>query len=154
MALTILDSGVLIGFLDRSDLFHEPALGIVAGRGQADRLALPLVAYAEVSVGIARAGGGGSFFDAILDRLVIEVPAATREIGALAAQMRAGRGARSGRSWRLPDALVVATAIVHGAGRIVTTDANWPALTRDLPEVVVLQPSTAPGADHSRRPTT
>lgn len=154
MALTILDSGVLIGFLDRSDLFHEPALEIVAGRGQADQLALPLVAYAEVSVGIARAGGGESFFDAVLDRLVIEVLEATREIGALAAQMRAGRGARSRRSWRLPDALVVATAIVHGAGQIVTTDANWPALTQELPEVVVLQPRAARGAVHSRRPTT
>jgi len=54
----------------------------------------------------------------------------------------------------LPDALVVATAIVHGAGRIVTTDANWPTLTQDLPEVVVLQPSAARGADYSRRATT
>ena len=33
-----------------------------------------------------------------------------------------------GPSLRLPDALVVATAIVLEAGRIITTDAGWPEL--------------------------
>jgi predicted nucleic acid-binding protein len=37
--------------------------------------------------------------------------------------------AAHGTSLRLPDALVVATAIVRSADRILTTDAGWPAAT-------------------------
>ncbi len=35
--------------------------------------------------------------------------------------------ARDGRDIKLPDALIIATAIVLGADRIVTADAGWPA---------------------------
>jgi len=35
----------------------------------------------------------------------------------------------------LPDALVVATAVVLGADRILTTDAGWPRLT--MPVTIV-----------------
>ena len=43
---------------------------------------------------------------------------------AVAAELRS----RNGNRLRLPDALVVATAIVLGAGRVVTTDGRWPDL--------------------------
>ena len=58
-------------------------------------------------------------------RLPARVEPATRVIGAAAAASL--RGA-PGPSLRLPDALIVATAIVLDADRIITTDARWPAL--------------------------
>ena len=60
--------------------------------------------------------------DRFLDGLPARVEPATRAIGAAAL-----RGAH-GPSLRLPAALVVATAIVLDADRIITTDARWPAL--------------------------
>ncbi|MBA3236269.1 MAG: PIN domain-containing protein, partial [Chloroflexi bacterium] len=49
---------------------------------------------------------------------------ATREIARRAAELRARHGTRL----RLPDSLVVATAIVLEAHRVVTTDARRPEL--------------------------
>lgn len=145
MGVKVLDAGVLIGFLDDTDPFHEAALEIIAGRTESDELALPLVAYAEVSVGIVRAGAAVSFFDTVLRRLVIEVLPATREVGALAAQMRADPSFGTGQRWRLPDALVAATAVLHNAEQIVTTDAHWPDLQEQDPAVIVLKPTVTSG---------
>jgi uncharacterized protein (DUF1778 family) len=62
--------------------------------------------------------------DRFINALPARVEPATRAIGAAAASLRASHGP----SFRLPDALVVATAVVLGADRIITTDAHWPAL--------------------------
>ena len=63
--------------------------------------------------------------DRFLDGLPARVESATRVIGAAAASLRAAHGP----SLRLPDAMVVATAIVLEADRIITTGARWPALS-------------------------
>jgi len=54
------------------------------------------------------------------------------EVARAAARLRAQHGSRM----RLPDALVVATAIVHRADRVITTDARWPAETGITVEVL------------------
>lgn len=56
--------------------------------------------------------------------LPARVEPADRSIAAQAATLRATHGASMG----LPDALVVATALVHGADRITTTDRAWPSV--------------------------
>jgi predicted nucleic acid-binding protein len=56
--------------------------------------------------------------------LPARVEPATREIAVAAAELRARFGSRL----RLPDALVVATAIALHAAHLLTTDAGWPAL--------------------------
>ncbi|MHB8460746.1 MAG: hypothetical protein ACYDB6_11915 [Candidatus Limnocylindrales bacterium] len=45
--------------------------------------------------------------------------------------------ARHGSRLRLPDALVVATAIAIGGERVITTDSRWPRLPL---RVEVIQP--------------
>ena len=60
--------------------------------------------------------------DAFLADLPAEVEPITRQVASRAAQLRA----RHGRRLRLPDALVLATALHLGADRVVTTDAGWP----------------------------
>ena len=58
---------------------------------------------------------------ALVRRLPIEVVPLDVEIASAAARLRARH-----RSLRLPDALVIASASVAGADRLVTTDRRWP----------------------------
>lgn len=124
MGLTILDAGVVIAVLDTDDVHHDvarAALREAIDRG--DHLALPVSAYAEVLVGPYRSGvDAAATVDAFVDALPAAVEPATRTIARSAAALRA----RHGRSLRLPDALVVATADVLGADVVLTTDAGWP----------------------------
>ena len=125
MGLTVLDAGVVIAVLDAGDVHHAvAAMALTAARDRGDEFVIPVSAYAECLVSPSRAGQAAiATVDRFLDGLPARVEPATRAIGAAAAL----RGAH-GPSLRLPAALVVATAIVLDADRILTTDARWPAL--------------------------
>lgn len=126
MGLTVLDAGVVIALLDAADPHHAAAvasLGIARDRG--DVLVLPASAYAECLVSPHRRGPDAvAVVDRFLDALPARVEAADRSTAAAAAALRATHGT----ALRLPDALVVATALVLAADRILTTDAGWPAV--------------------------
>jgi predicted nucleic acid-binding protein len=124
VALTILDAGVIIGVLDANDQHHRSARAAVAAAVQrGDALAVPASAYAECLVGPARIGRKA--MDAV-DRFLTDLPAdvepITRQLAARAAELRARHGGRL----RLPDALVLATALHLGASLVITTDRRWP----------------------------
>jgi Predicted nucleic acid-binding protein, contains PIN domain len=126
MALTILDAGVIIAILDSNDVHHAAARDAVTqALRRGEELAIPASAYAEVLVGPYRQNSkAAATVDAFLAALPARVEPATREIAAVAAELRARHGARL----RLPDALVVATAIELHAASLLTTDAGWPSL--------------------------
>ena len=126
MALTVLDAGVIIAILDSNDLHHAAARAAVArSRDRGDELAVPASAYAEVLVGPWRQGPqSAAKVDDFLAALPARVEPVTREIAAVAAQLRAQHGA----GLRLPDALVVATAVQLHAVLLLTTDARWPSV--------------------------
>jgi len=132
MALSVLDAGVVIGLLDADDPHHQAAreaIRMAVERG--DALSVPASAYAECQVGPARRGREAMrVVDELLADLAAEVEPITRQVAAGAAQLRA----RHGRRLRLPDALVLATAIHLKADRVLTTDAGWPraGITVDL----------------------
>ena len=125
MALTIVDAGVIIGVLDADDPHHGSSRDALrAALVRRDGLAVPASAYAECLVGPARAGRVAMRqVDAFLADLAAEVEPITRQVAARAAQLRA----RHGKRLRLPDALVLATALHLGADRVLTTDARWPS---------------------------
>jgi predicted nucleic acid-binding protein len=133
MALTVLDAGVVIAMLDATDAHHpasRAALREALDRG--DDLVLPASAYAECLVGPLRRGpDAAAIVDAFLEALPARVEPVTRSIARVAAALRA----RHGRAVRLPDALVLATAVELHAHLLLTTDAGWPAL--DVPVQVV-----------------
>ena len=84
---------------------------------------VPVSAYAEAHVTPSRSGARAiQVYDALIDRLPSRIEPATRPIGAAAADLRA----RFGPALKLPDALVIATAHVLQADRIITTDQGWP----------------------------
>ena len=126
MALTVLDSGVVIAILDGSDVHHAAATAAVAAAmDRGDDLVLPTSAYAEVLVAPHRRGPEAvATVDAFLDALPAAIEPATRTIAAQAAELRAAHGT----ALRLPDALVIATALALGAERVITTDGRWPGL--------------------------
>ena len=124
MALTVLDAGVVIAVIEQSDAHHDAAHRAVhAALTSGQRLVLPTAAYAEVLVKPSHAGVEAvSIVDEFIDALPAIVEPITRPIAAAAARLRA----RHGRALRLPDALVLATALSLGATEILTTDGGWP----------------------------
>lgn len=123
MGLTILDAGVLIGFLDSNDAHHAAVRqALEDARERSDELALPASAYAECLVGPARRGAEAvDIVRSFVADLPIEVVALDADIAELAAGLRARH-----QRLRLPDALVIATALARNADVLVTTDRGWP----------------------------
>jgi predicted nucleic acid-binding protein len=134
MALTILDAGIIIAILDANDAHHAAAReALTRARSRGDGLSIPASAYAEVLVGPFRLGASAvAKVDEFLAALPARVEPATREIAATAARLRAQHGTKL----RLPDALVVATAIELRAALLLTTDAGWPSLPVNVTVVV------------------
>jgi len=126
MALTVLDAGVIIAILDSSDAHHTAGReAVTQARSRGEELAIPASAYAEVLVGPCRQGASAAAkVDEFLAALPARVEPATREVAATAAKLRAQHGAKL----RLPDALVVATAMELRASLLLTTDGGWPSL--------------------------
>jgi predicted nucleic acid-binding protein len=124
VGLTVLDAGVVVAVLDADDAHHHAAREALRhALDHGEQLVLPASAYAETMVGPQRGGrDAATTVDAFIDSLPATVEPATRGIARAAAALRA----RHGRSLRLPDALVLATAEVLGADRVLTTDAGWP----------------------------
>jgi predicted nucleic acid-binding protein len=126
MALTVVDAGVLIALLDADDAHHAAARAAFReALDRGDDLVLPASAYAECLVGPLRRGEeAGTTVDSLLEALPARVEPITSSIARTAAALRA----RHRRAVRLPDALVLATAIELKAHRLLTTDAGWPAI--------------------------
>ena len=123
MGLTVLDAGVIIGFLDGNDAHHDAAQEVLrTSRDRNDRLVLPASALAEVLVGPARRGPDAvAAVHGLVGRLPIEIAPLDADLAGVAAGLRAGP-----RSLKLPDALVIATAAHLEADHLVTTDRWWP----------------------------
>ena len=123
MGLIHLDAGVIIGFLDASDAHHQTSRAALADALQhSDHLALAASALAESLVGPARRGEPAvQAVRNLVNRLPISIIPLDVEIATTAARLRAAH-----RALRLPDALVIATAIEQAADHLITTDRKWP----------------------------
>ena len=123
MGLIHLDAGVIIGFLDASDAHHQTSREALADALRlGHHLALAASALAESLVGPARRGEPAvQVVRTLVDRLPISIIPLDIEIATTAAKLRAAH-----RALRLPDALVIATAIEQEADHLITTDRKWP----------------------------
>lgn len=123
MGLTLIDAGVLIGFLDRTDAHHAASYDALTGAlDRYDRIVLPASAYGEALVGPSRRGSKAvTVVEQLVERVPIEIEPLSQAIARTAAMIRAKH-----RSIRLPDALVIATAKELDADLLVTTDHGWP----------------------------
>ena len=123
MGLIHLDAGVVIGLLDADDTHHETASAALARvLRSGDRLAMAASAFAECLVGPYRRGPRAvAVVDDLFERLPIEIVDFDAGIARAAAALRAHH-----TRLRLPDALVIATAIEGSANELITTDRRWP----------------------------
>ncbi len=128
MGLTLVDAGILIAFLDEEDAHHRGAKReLLSARQRGDRIALPASAFAESLVFPARRGESSvAAICEFIERLPLLIVELDSEIAVEAAKLRA----RHGQKLKLPDALVVATAIQRGADVLVTTDRDWPTKSK------------------------
>lgn len=124
MGLTVIDAGVLIGFLDSADAHHEAARDAFESAAEiGDTIALPASAFAEGLVAPVRRGDEAVLaVRSFVERFPINVIPLDDVIAEAAARLRG----RLGQRLRLPDALVIATAQVIEADRLITTDHRWP----------------------------
>jgi predicted nucleic acid-binding protein len=129
MGVTVLDAGVVIAGLDADDVHHAAAgAALAAAQDRGEAFVLPASAYAEILVRPAARGSEMvARVDTALDAMAISIADADREIARRAAGLRARHS-----KLRLPDALVIATAIELEADHLLTTDRRWKALRLGL----------------------
>lgn len=124
MALTVLDTSVLIALLDPDDAHHRAAV-ISLDVHADDELRIPAHTLAEALVHPARAGR-----DREARRLIAGLEIAVDPVDEAVAVAAAKLRARHGSGLRMPDALVLAYADVRKARRVLTADARWTAWSR------------------------
>jgi predicted nucleic acid-binding protein len=117
---------VLIGFLDENDAHHVRAVRelrpwLAAG----NTLLLPATVFSELLVGPARLGVHERV-EAFVDEAGMEVVPVNRSIARRAAHLRA-----TVQSLRLPDALVIATAVEREAS-LLTLDERLQRIVERL----------------------
>jgi predicted nucleic acid-binding protein len=117
--VSVLDASVLIALLDEQDAGRPLARAAVAQSKRDHDLLIPVTAFSESIVApYRRSRRAGQRAEAALVALgnIVDV---TREIASRAAQLRAAR------QIKLPDALILATAIQMAADQILTLDRHW-----------------------------
>jgi predicted nucleic acid-binding protein len=134
VALIVLDTGAVIGFLDGADAFHAAADAQLRERVGHDRLLASVVTYAELLVGVRLGHHDDTPVRGFFDDLVNELVPVDRDVAERAAELR---GDNRGRP-KMPDAMVIATAELH-ADAVITTDDEWPRLGLRC-DVVLLTP--------------
>jgi predicted nucleic acid-binding protein len=124
VGLIHLDAGVVIGLLDADDAHHKGATTAIARVQRAgDRISIAASAFAECLVAPSRRGDDAvRVVDDLASRLPIEIVELDADIARTAAGLRAHH-----RKLRLPDALVIATAVSCSADELITTDRGWPS---------------------------
>lgn len=115
----MVDASVLIATIDSRDAHHERATNELKAARQHHTLALPAVAFSEaLVVPYRRSQSEGRSVEGGLRRLG-RVEPITDRIASQAAQLRAKR------QIKLPDALILATAVELRAQQILTFDERW-----------------------------
>lgn len=124
MGVTVIDAGVLIGFLDSHDVNHLSARRALVGAVDSDvRVALPASEHAEVLEGPGRRGGVDAYLvDQVIESMPIEVVPLDAAIEQRASELCAGHDGLG-----MPAALAVATTEAIGAEALITTRKDWPS---------------------------
>ena len=123
MGLIHLDAGVVIALLDADDVHHDAATtSLTSFRICGDRFAMSATAFAETLVQPYRTSPATvQHITGLCSQLPIEIVSLDQTIADRAAEIRAQHS-----SLKLPDAIVIPTAIICGAQELVTTDRKWP----------------------------
>jgi predicted nucleic acid-binding protein len=119
MGLAVVDASVLIAAIDDGDAHHERAIAELEAALDQQTLRLPAVAFSEALIFPYRESPSrGRAVEGGLRRLG-RVEPVTAAIASRAARLR------TERRIKLPDALILATAVELRAQEILTFDERW-----------------------------
>ena len=147
MGLILLDSTVIVGFLDADDALHETTVGRFKEIVGSHPLVASVISYAEVMTGVSLGHHPQENVDGFFDALVKDLLPVDRVVAARAATLRGERKALS-----MPDALILATADLQPEIEMVLcADGDWPKV-RGLSCRVELLKVDTPAGDDSDEP--
>jgi len=145
--LILLDSTIIVGFLDADDALHEIAVTRLREIVGNHPLAASVISYAELMTGLSLGHHSHERVDRFFDALVKDLLPVDREVAARAATLRGKR-----ISLRMPDALILATADLHeDIDTIVCADDDWPKVKGLSCKVELLKPVPKSRAKTSKR---
>jgi predicted nucleic acid-binding protein len=125
VALILLDSTVIVGFVDADDALHQATVARLRQIIGDHPLVASVISYAEVMTGVSLGHHSHDTVNDFFDVLVKELFPVDRAVAARAAALRGAR-----RSLRMPDALILATADVHdGIETVLCADEDWEKVT-------------------------
>ncbi len=134
--MILLDSTVIVGFLDADDALHEVAVTRLREIIGSHPLAASVISYAELMTGVSLGHHSQEHVDRFFDALVKDLLPVDRKVAARAATLRGKR-----ISLRMPDALILATADLHEEiDTAVCADDDWPKIKGLSCKVELLKP--------------
>jgi predicted nucleic acid-binding protein len=143
VGLILLDSTVIVGFLDADDALHEITVARFKEIVGNHPLVASVISYAEVMTGASLGHYAQKSVDGFFDALVKDLLPVDRTVAARAATLRGKR-----MSLSMPDALILATADLQPEiETILCADGDWPKVKGLDCEVELLQVDTR--ADHN-----
>lgn len=120
--MILLDSTVIVGFLDADDALHEVSAARLRELAGAHPLAASVISYAEVMTGAELGHHSEERVSGFFDALVRDLLPVDRDVAARASKLRGKR-----RSLPMPDALILATADLHAEiDSVLCADGDWP----------------------------
>jgi predicted nucleic acid-binding protein len=122
VGLILLDSTVIVGFLDADDALHEAAVARFKEIVGSHPLIVSVISYAEVMTGVSLGHHPQQHVEGFFDVLVKDLLPVDRPIAARAAALRGKR-----KSLSMPDALILATADLQPeVETVLCADGDWP----------------------------
>ncbi len=123
----ILDSSVVVGFLDRSDALHNAADEAIRDLLVSHRLFVSVITYAEVLTGARLGHHDEEHVAGFFAELVSSIVPVDMAVGDCAARLRAQAKALS-----MPDALIAATAEIDGEIELLVSGDRTVAKVKGL----------------------
>jgi predicted nucleic acid-binding protein len=143
VGLILLDSTVIVGFLDADDVLHRTTVARFKEILGSHSLVASVISYAEVMTGVALGHHPKESVDGFFDVLVKELLPVDRPVAARAAALRGKR-----KSLSMPDALILATADLQSEiETVLCADGDWPKVKGLDCKVELLKVDTPAGDD-------
>jgi predicted nucleic acid-binding protein len=148
VGLILLDSTIIVGFLDADDALHEVVVAKLKKIVGSHPLVASVISYAEVMTGVSLGHHSHERVDGFFDALVKDLLPVDRKVAARAATLRGKR-----LSLGMPDALILATADLHeDIDAIVCADDDWPKVKGLRCEVDLVKPAPRSRSKTSKHP--
>jgi predicted nucleic acid-binding protein len=147
VGLILLDSTVIVGFLDADDALHETTVARLKEIVGNHPLVASVISYAEVMTGVSLGHHPKTSVDGFFDALVRDLLPVDKPVAARAATLRGKR-----KSLPIPDALILATADLEPEIQtVLCADGEWPKIKGLSCKVELLQVDAPTEADSPTR---